>query len=246
MDLHNLLVFQDLFNDDVFRDIEKTISRENLNKGAVAAKLINKAEQLGLSGNIIRSYMIYTVAHQSNCVSYAVEKSGGKIGKSLYQAFCHDIELIEKLLLLKPSLLLDCDLLDDYEPTNINQSTAFNLLVENLDKAQTSKDKADVFINYYRTFGSGDMADYRAFRWDSDEDSLVGIKHFETMKLQDLIGYEYQKQELLANTKAFVEDKPANNVLLVGARGTGKSSGVKAVVNSFFDKGLRLVQLIVL
>ena len=122
MDLHNLLVFQDLFNDDVFRDIEKTISRENLNKGAVAAKLINKAEQLGLSGNIIRSYMIYTVAHQSNCVSYAVEKSGGKIGKSLYQAFCHDIELIEKLLLLKPSLLLDCDLLDDYEPTNINQS----------------------------------------------------------------------------------------------------------------------------
>lgn len=146
-------------------------------------------------------------------------------------------------MLLKPSLLLDCDLLDDYEPTNINQSTAFNLLVENLDKAQTSKDKADVFINYYRTFGSGDMADYRAFRWDSDEDSLVGIKHFETMKLQDLIGYEYQKQELLANTKAFVEDKPANNVLLVGARGTGKSSGVKAVVNSFFDKGLRLVQL---
>lgn len=138
---------------------------------------------------------------------------------------------------------MDCDLLDDYEPTNINQSTAFNLLVENLDKAQTSKDKADVFINYYRTFGSGDMADYRAFRWDRDEDSLVGIKHFETMKLQDLIGYEYQKQELLANTKAFVEDKPANNVLLVGARGTGKSSGVKAVVNSFFDKGLRLVQL---
>ena len=62
----------------------------------------------------------------------------------MYQAFCHDIELIEKLLLLKPSLLLDCDLLDDYEPTNINQSTAFNLLVENLDKAQTSKDKADV------------------------------------------------------------------------------------------------------
>ena len=49
--------------------------------------------------------------------------------KVLYQAFCHDIELIEKLLLLKPSLLLDCDLLDDYEPTNINQSTAFNLLV---------------------------------------------------------------------------------------------------------------------
>lgn len=202
MDLHNLLVFQDLFNDDIFSDIEKIISKENLNKGAISAKLINKAEQLGLSGNIIRTYIIYIIAHQSNCVSSTVEKFGGKIGKSLYQAFCHDIDLIEDLLLLKPSLILDCDLLDEYEPTNINQSTAFKLLLENLAKAQTNKDKADIFIDYYKTFGSGDMADYRAFCWNSDEDSLVGIKHFETMKLQDLIGYEYQKQELLANTKA--------------------------------------------
>ena len=54
------------------------------------------------------------------------------------------------------------------------------------------------------------------------------LNNFETMKLQDLIGYEYQKQELLANTKAFVEDKPANNVLLVGARGTGKSFRCKS------------------
>lgn len=243
MDLHNLLVCQKLFDDEIFKSISQILSGEKLNKGKVAAKLIEQAERLGLSGNILQAYLIYTLAHQSNCVSFAVEKSNGKVGKSLYKAFCQDIELLEKLLILKPSVCLECSLLDDYEPTNFNQSTAFNTLLQNLSKAKNYIEKTEVFINYYKTFGSGDMADYRAFRWDSDEDRLVGIEHFETMKLQDLIGYEYQKQELMANTKAFVEDKPANNVLLVGARGTGKSSGVKAVVNSFFEQGLRLLQL---
>ena len=243
MDLHNLLVCQKLFDDEIFKSISQILSGEKLNKGKVASKLIEQAEKLGLSGNILQTYLIYALAHQSNCVSFAVEKSNGKIGKSLYQAFCQDIELLDKLLILKPSICLGCALLDDYEPTNINQSMAFNTLLQNLNKAKDYTAKTDVFVNYYKTFGSGDMADYRAFRWDSDEDKLVGIEHFETMKLQDLIGYEYQKQELMANTKAFVEDKPANNVLLVGARGTGKSSGVKAVVNSFFEQGLRLLQL---
>lgn len=243
MDLHNLLVCQNLFDDEIFKSISQILSGEKLNKGKVIAKLIEQAEKLGLSGNILKTYLIYTLAHQSNCVSFIVEKSNGKIGKSLYQAFCHDIELLDKLLILKPSVCLDCILLDDYEPTNVNQSIAFNTLLQNLNKVEGYRAKADAFIDYYKIFGSGDMADYRAFRWDSDKDRLVGIEHFETMRLQDLIGYEYQKQQLMANTKAFVEDRPANNVLLVGARGTGKSSGVKAVVNSFFEQGLRLLQL---
>lgn len=243
MDLHNLLVCQKLFDDEIFNSISQILAGEKLNKGKVVAKLIEQAEKLGLSGNILQTYLIYILAHQSNCVSFTVEKSNGKIGKSLYRAFCQDIELLEKLLILKPSVCLDCTLLDDYEPTNINQSIAFNTLLQNLNNVESYREKADIFIDYYKTFGSGDMADYRAFRWDSDEDSLVGIEYFETMRLQDLIGYEYQKQQLMANTKAFVEDRPANNVLLVGARGTGKSSGVKAVVNSFFAQGLRLLQL---
>lgn len=243
LDLHNLLVCHHLLDDKIIEDFNKLIGGASMNKGKLAAQLIEQAEKLGLSGNIIKVYILYMMAHKNNCVSYAVESSGGKIGASLYRAFCHDIEILEKLLVLKPSIVLGCEFLDDYEPTTKNNSAAFKMLEENLAKAEDINSKADAFIEYYRTYGSGDMADYRAFRWDSDEDELVGIKHFEAMRLNELIGYEQQKQQLKDNTLAFVEGKPANNVLLVGARGTGKSSGVKAVVNSFFDKGLRLVQL---
>ena len=89
----------------------------SVNKGKLAAQFIEQAEKLGLSGNIIKVYILYMLAHKNNCVSYAVESSGGKIGTSLYKAFCHDIDILSKLLVLKPSIVLGCEYLDDYEPT---------------------------------------------------------------------------------------------------------------------------------
>ena len=61
--------------------------------------------------------------------------------------------------------------------------------------------------------------------------------------MKNLIGYQRQKEQLIQNTRAFVQGKPANHVLLVGARGTGKSSAVKALVTEYEDNGLRLVQV---
>lgn len=242
-DLQELLVCHNLLDDPMIKELHNVISGTSIDRNKLAAKLLESAEQLGLSGNIMRSYIIYAIAHQSNPAAHTIESTGGKIGTSLYQAFCHDIEIIDKILILKPSIILKCELLDDYQPTKVNDSVAFNNLLTKLDNAKTIQEKADIYINYYRTYGSGDMADYRAFRWNGEDERLAGIEHFEAMQLDELIGYEYQKEQLLNNTTAFIEDRPANNVLLVGARGTGKSSGVKAVVNSFFDKGLRLLQL---
>ena len=56
------------------------------------------------------------------------------------------------------------------------------------------------------------------------------------MTFDKLYGYDYQKEELIRNTEAFLEGKPANNVLLFGDRGTGKSSSIKALGNAFFEK----------
>ncbi len=242
-DLEELLVCRELLEDPIIKQFHNIISGVSVDKGKLAADFITAAEQLGLSGNVLQKYIIYSIAHRDNAAAQTIESSKGKIGTSLYQAFCHDIEILDKVLVLKPSIVLNCELLDDYKPTKINKSVAFNDLLNKLTKANDIKDKVNIYTEYYRTYGSGDMADYHAFRWDSDEDKLVGIKYFEAMQMDELIGYEYQKQQLLNNTTAFVEGRPANNVLLVGARGTGKSSGTKAVVNTFFDKGLRLVQL---
>ena len=243
MNLHNLLVCRDILDDEIIKGIDAIISGESNDKGQVASLLLGKAETLGLSGNIIKSYVVYLLAHNETPLTLAIEKANGAIGNSLKYAYYQDFEIVDKLLNLKPSVLLECTLLDDYEPTKRNSSVAFNYLLNNLNEASDSKSKAEAFIDYYKRYGYGDMADYRAFFWDHEQMQLAGIKYFEAMKLDDLIGYEYQKEMLLANTKAFVENKPANNVLLVGARGTGKSSGVKAVVNDFFAEGLRLVQL---
>ena len=197
--------------------------------------LIYKAETLGLSGNIFRSYIIYLLAQIPNLVSETIERTGGKIGESLYEVFRHDLEIIFNEDM---KLALDCEY--DYKPTVPNTNEAFVELEKKLSDVKDVDEIAGILIEHYRKFGCGDIAAYRAFRWDG---KLVGIKHFESIHLDDLIGYAHQKELLMKNTAAFLDGKPANNVLLVGARGTGKSSGVKALVNEYYSRGLRLVQI---
>ena len=63
------------------------------------------------------------------------------------------------------------------------------------------------------------------------------------MSLDDLIGYESQKQKLIENTEAFVKGKKANNVLLFGDAGTGKSTSIKAILNKYYSQGLRMIEV---
>lgn len=87
------------------------------------------------------------------------------------------------------------------------------------------------------------MTAHLAYRWHQHK--LQPIEFVQTVELDDLLGIERQKTALLQNTQQFVERKPANHVLLTGSRGTGKSSIVKALLNEFAPRGLRLVELAV-
>lgn len=84
-----------------------------------------------------------------------------------------------------------------------------------------------------------------AFRYRKRNGSGViePVRHPATIRLPDLVEVEPQKERLLRNTQQFVEGKRANNVLLTGARGTGKSSLIKACLNEFSAKGLRLIEV---
>ncbi len=207
-----------------------------------AASLIEIAERVGLSGNLFRSYIIYKLAHEPNLISTTIERTDGKIGESLISAFKHDVQI---LFDSAEKFASPYDFIKNYAPTVKNTSESFNELATKLENLRGNDvDKiVEIFIAHYQKYGCGDIADYRAFRFDEVTKNLIGIKHFETIKLDDLIGYVHQKELLTANTAAFIERKPANNVLLVGARGTGKSSSVKALVNENYLRGLRLVQL---
>lgn len=80
-----------------------------------------------------------------------------------------------------------------------------------------------------------------AYRWR--QGTLHNISYPQAVRLEDLLGIERQKQALVANTQQFVQGKPANHALLTGARGTGKSSLVKALLTAFGAQGLRLVEV---
>lgn len=100
----------------------------------------------------------------------------------------------------------------------------------------------ELLAGYVKRHGCGIFRRSPAFRWTSGK-GLTGIAHPDPVRLSDLISYERQREEVVENTRRFVRGLPANNVLLYGDRGTGKSSTVKALVHEFGWSGLRLVEV---
>lgn len=101
---------------------------------------------------------------------------------------------------------------------------------------------ADEFAAFAAANGFGVFARNRAFVFDCRR-GLRAVEHYDRTRLADLKGYVAQRGRIVDNTRCFVEGKTANNVLLYGDRGTGKSSTVKALLNEFGDSGLRMVQI---
>jgi predicted AAA+ superfamily ATPase len=94
---------------------------------------------------------------------------------------------------------------------------------------------------YYRKFGTGLLAEYRAFRWQSGH--LLGISYPDEVKVDTLVGYDWQKDALLKNTQFLLSGEPALHVLLYGSRGSGKSSLVKSLLHEFSGQHLCLIEV---
>ena len=100
---------------------------------------------------------------------------------------------------------------------------------------------ADILRNLHK-HGYGIFSPYSMFRF-TDGKQIEPIISADKTQLSQFVGYEEERGQVLANTRAFLEGKPAANTLLCGDAGAGKSSTVKAVANAFFDEGLRLIEL---
>ena len=95
---------------------------------------------------------------------------------------------------------------------------------------------------YYREHGYGFFSK-ASFFTVSENGELSAVQQADPIRLSDLKGYARQKDQVITNTLAFLENRPANNILLYGDKGTGKSSTVKAVVNEYADRGLKIVEI---
>jgi predicted AAA+ superfamily ATPase len=110
-------------------------------------------------------------------------------------------------------------------------------------------DSIKAFADYIHTTGAGEYGQYRAFKWNTAFPRNTSKKQFQPVnnpdriQLKDLCGYEEQREIVISNTLRFLDEKPANNLLLYGDRGTGKSATVKALCNEYADRGLRLLEV---
>jgi predicted AAA+ superfamily ATPase len=114
-------------------------------------------------------------------------------------------------------------------------------LVTSLQHLENWADAVEDLATYYRQFGTGIFAECKALRWQAGQ--FVGIPYPDPVKLNDLAGYESQKEALLKNTEFLLSGQVALHVLLYGSRGSGKSSLVKALLNEYGDRNLRLLEV---
>ena len=239
--LSKLLVYRNLLEDELLGKM-MTIEVQS-DEYETAAKLLLRAEAVGLQGNLAVEYIFHLLSNGDNVLSRTAERTGGKAGPGLLLAAQHDVKILrdlfkQELKIFKNPLMLD------YKPTKagINRSLQ-DIKKFFLDEEISLEDAAKGLCQHYKRYGFGMLADFMAFKWDDKNNVLVGINSCDNITFSDIVGYERQKSELIANTEAFLHGLPANNVLLYGERGTGKSSSIKALVNQFFDDGLRLVEV---
>jgi len=245
--LDQLLIYRNILKDEVLQEVCEFLTGTHNNLPFnLFYKLIQKSEQLGLAGNILKSYIIYLIAVDENSFSRVAERTGGQIGDSLRQAAIHDIGILRNFINQDMAVFSSTEIpINHYIPTSTIRKSYLEALQPYFlsDHEINSHEKVvDKLIEHYVSYGYGELVNHTAFRWNKDI-GLEGIVHCDPIKLTDLIGYDRQKNALIQNTEAFLAGKPACNVLLAGDRGTGKSSSVKALVNHYSPQGLRLVEV---
>jgi len=233
--LNDLVIYRNILQDELFCQI-----RENQGDCSTAGRLLEQAEELGLEGNLVAEYIFYLLAYGNNIFVRTAEKNG-TVSDSLLEAVASDI------VLLRETIKQDINsfkqpFMHKYLPTVKRKVGSLQSIKEIiLDETINPQEAAQKLCQYYKKYGYGIIADYMAFKWQDNQ--LVGVNSCDNITFAEIIGYERQKAELIANTEAFLQGLPANNVLLYGERGTGKSSSVKALINKYFADGLRLIEV---
>ncbi len=120
-----------------------------------------------------------------------------------------------------------------------------NAIKEKLSNTTRWSEFIDELEAFHKNYGSGAFAEYRAFVWERIDGKgyFKGVKRPDPVEIEDLIGYEVERSVIIENTVQFLNGFSGNNVLLHGDRGTGKSSTVKAILNKYYTKGLRMVEV---
>ena len=246
---------------EIFRDFEeKESSPAKLTQKVYTAvkHLLMVATDYGFDKNLWHNYLTWFFIMNENPFSLTCEKVGANNG-SVNHFATNDFAVMKALFdydfkPIEEALGIDCfSMISNYQSIqkkdlmyNHNVSEKVQALSARLETADTAEDFFDIVTGFYKDFGVGMFGLNKAFRIrenTSGDLTFLPINNMDTVMLTDLVGYELQKEKLVENTRAFVRGAKANNVLLYGDAGTGKSTSVKAIVNEFYDQGLRMIEI---
>ena len=222
----------------------------------LAGELVELAATYGFEGNLWHCFLAFCLANNENAYSRACEIVGpvaGTINQMALKVF-GEIKGLFDIDIAKLDREGEClwAFLKKYEGTS-DSSHVFNKRIRDrivelavaLEMASTVKEFGQIVTEFYREFGVGRFGLNKAFRINetSGGTDIIPITSIEHVYLKDLVGYEIQKRKLIDNTEAFIQGRAANNVLLYGDSGTGKSSSIKAILNQYYDRGLRMIEV---
>lgn len=262
-----LMLYKHMEHEELLRDM--TFLMENCdsdyyNKEDMAGLLFECVNELlelaagyGFEGNLWHNYLTFLLVNDENAYSTECEIVG-EIEGSINTITLHDFEIFRELFaydftILEKALGVNClSVLMHYENVK-GHGKVFNKrirdriceLSEKLGTCENAEEFKCTMTQFYKEFGVGKFGLHKAFRIEHTEAGadIVPITKIAHVHLDDLVGYEIAKKKLIENTEEFVKGKKANNCLLFGDAGTGKSTSIKAILNQYYDQGLRMIEV---
>lgn len=221
-------------------------------------RLLDVATSYGFNRNLWQDYLAFLLITNENSFTITCEKVGA--GDGTVNKFAkHDYEIFMRLFNfdfheIEEKLGIDCfSTITNYRSLpkkeqmyNQNVSEKVRYISDHIRDAKDVDEVFELMTTFYRQYGVGMFGLNKAFRIRHEEGQeleFIAINNTERVVLDDLIGYEIQKAKLIENTEAFVQGRKANNVLLFGDSGTGKSTSIKAIINEYYEQGLRMIEI---
>lgn len=267
MRTHELIIYKNLEQEQILNDM--TFLMENYDNEyyneedlksllfACTGSILELCVDHGFEGNLWHDYLTFLLANDENAYSTSCEIVG-ETGGSINKVALHDFAIFKELFdydfsAMEAGLGVDCvSMILDYTGSGTHGSV-FNgrirdricALAKSLGQTKDAEEFKASVTQFYKEFGVGKLGLHKAFRVAHDEEGvhIVPITKIAHVQLDELVGYESAKKKLIDNTEAFVKGRRANNCLLFGDAGTGKSSSIKAILNKYYDQGLRMIEV---
>lgn len=224
--LHTLVVFRGILKEEPIQALKELLDGVGNELTRLTAYSIFASGLYEYTENWSR-YLLNLVLEGENPHILRIA-AGEPVSENMKECVRQELSLLEELSRITPQELKESLSYDGFLPEWETEELDFYALYEERAGSVGS-------------FGYGMYAKYAMFYLENGE--ITPVRYPDETRLTDLIGYIRERQEVIDNTLALIEGKPAQNALLRGDAGTGKSSTVKAVVNEFSNRGLRLIEV---